>query len=155
LTNTRFPDQVWAACGLEEVILDGNKLDAFPDQPPAFAPVIRILSLNRNKFRTAPEWIGQCPRLVQLSIQANEIKEVPRACALNALPHLRHVSFGQNQITSFPECFSIYQQEEEGEIGNRSESQQLFFPSLRRLNLSNNFIQGMPEGCTIDRPRER
>lgn len=106
--------------------LSQRKLDEFPQNLRALAPLLRTLDLSENKFTRIPDDIGNFTLLKQLNISHNKLIALPEALgaltkleglnassnqiksipwSLSKLTRLKHVNLSDNQITEFPSMF--------------------------------------------------
>ncbi|XP_034188363.1 leucine-rich repeat-containing protein 57 [Osmia lignaria lignaria] len=106
--------------------LSQRKLDEFPQNLRALAPLLRTLDLSENKFTRIPDDIGNFTLLKQLNISHNKLIALPEALgaltkleglnassnqiksipwSLSKLTRLKHVNLSDNQITEFPTMF--------------------------------------------------
>lgn len=106
--------------------LSQGKLDEFPQNLRALAPMLRTLDLSENKFvqipdeignftllkqlnlghnklTSLPEALGELTKLEGLNVSSNQIKSVP--WALSKLTRLKQVNLSDNRITEFPPMF--------------------------------------------------
>lgn len=106
--------------------LSQHKLDEFPQNLRALAPLLRTLDLSENKFTALPNDIGDFALLKQLTISQNRLTGLPDTlgalakleglnCAgnkirslpssLTKLNHLKQINLSDNQISDFPLVF--------------------------------------------------
>ncbi|XP_022109788.1 leucine-rich repeat and death domain-containing protein 1-like [Acanthaster planci] len=84
---------------LEEIYLDNNKLEAFPEKL-CDLPRLRILKLSNNAIRQIPESISKMKTLQSLNMQSNRLTAIPKT--VGELQSLETACFAQNMIHTFP-----------------------------------------------------
>jgi Leucine-rich repeat (LRR) protein len=81
-----------------------RKLNEFPQNLCALAPLLRTLDLSENKFTTLPNEIADFTLLKQLNFSQNRLTALPGA--LGALVRLECLNCAENQIRSIPPSLS-------------------------------------------------
>ncbi|XP_020294719.1 leucine-rich repeat-containing protein 57 isoform X1 [Pseudomyrmex gracilis] len=103
--------------------LSQRKLDEFPRNLSALAPLLRTLDLSENKFTALPNEIGEFTQLKQLNVSHNRLSGLPGT--LGALVKLEGFNCSSNQIRSIPSSLTK-------------------LTHLKQVNLSNNLISDFP-----------
>lgn len=130
--------------------LSQHKLDEFPQNLRALAPLLRTLDLSQNKFTVLPNEIGDFTLLKQLIISYNRLNSLPNA--LGALAKLESLNCAANQIRSIPSSLAKLNHLKQINLSdNRISDFPLVFCGLKHLDvldLSKNRLIIIPDAVT-------
>lgn len=130
--------------------LSQHKLDEFPQNLRALAPLLRTLDLSQNKFTVLPNEIGDFTLLKQLIISYNRLTSLPNA--LGALAKLESLNCAANQIRSIPSSLAKLNHLKQINLSdNRISDFPLVFCGLKHLDvldLSKNRLIIIPDAVT-------
>jgi hypothetical protein len=107
---------------LEELLLNGNQLNALPDEIGALQQLVK-LDLANNRLQALPRGIGRLTRLEELNATGNPLKTVPPSIGECIALELCDMSCGE--LEALPEQFC-------------------YMTRLLELNLGNNKLNGLP-----------
>jgi hypothetical protein len=107
---------------LEELLLNGNQLNALPDEIGALQQLVK-LDLANNRLQALPRGIGRLTRLEELNATGNPLKTVPPSIGECVALELCDMSCGE--LEALPEQFC-------------------YMTRLLELNLGNNKLNGLP-----------
>lgn len=93
------PDEVCELRELRKLVLHGCRLHALPDGLGALVALEQLL-VSSNRLAALPDSIGGCSRLRVLACNNNELTGLPAALA--ALPALTSVNAANNAIAGLP-----------------------------------------------------
>lgn len=127
--------------------LSQRKLNEFPHNLRALAPLLRTLDLSDNKFVGLPNEIGEFTLLKQLNLSQNRLTGLPGT--LGALVKLECLNCAENQIGSIPSSLSRLTHLKQVYLSdNRISDFPLVFCHLRHLDvldLSRNRLTIVPD----------
>ncbi|KIH50444.1 leucine Rich repeat-containing domain protein, partial [Ancylostoma duodenale] len=95
-------DDVKGLQHLETLIISENNIRTIDENLLDFLPLLRRVSLARNKLRVIPSLAAQPSRLVSLDLRHNEISTVD-VQAFSYLPHLIQLDLAHNRLQSLPQ----------------------------------------------------
>ncbi|XP_032684155.1 leucine-rich repeat-containing protein 57 [Odontomachus brunneus] len=129
--------------------LSQRKLDEFPQNLRALAPLLRTLDLSENKFTTLPNDIGDFTLLKQLNLSHNRLIDLPGM--LGALAKLEGLNCAANQIRSIPPSLATLGHLKQVNLSDNQISEfPLVFCNLRHLDvldLSRNRLTIVPDAA--------
>ncbi|XP_022109787.1 leucine-rich repeat-containing protein 40-like isoform X2 [Acanthaster planci] len=99
VTHDRIGKGISRLTNLEEIYLDNNKLEAFPEKL-CDLPRLRILQLSNNAICKIPDRISKMKKLQYLNMRSNRLTVVPKT--VGELQSLEMACFAQNMIHTFP-----------------------------------------------------
>lgn len=130
--------------------LSQRKLDEFPQNLRALAPLLRTLDLSENKFAALPNEIDDFTLLKQLNLGQNRLTGLPDG--LGALGKLEGLNCAANQIRSIPQSLAKLRHLKQVNLSdNRLSEFPLVFCGLRQLDvldLSRNRLTIVPDDVT-------
>ena len=93
-------------------------------QPMIFALILKFLDVSHNLLTSLPDEIGNCPSLVEIRLNGNQIERLPESIGM--LENLESLNLSSNQLETLPRNLS----------GLRI---------LKSLNLESNNIHTIPD----------
>ncbi|EZA53684.1 hypothetical protein DMN91_007773 [Ooceraea biroi] len=130
--------------------LSQRKLNEFPQNLRALAPLLRTLDLSENKFTALPNEIGDFTLLKQLNLGQNRLTALPGT--LGALVKLECLTCAENQIRSVPSSLSKLSHLKQVYLSDNQISDfPLMFCGLRHLDildLSRNRLTIVPDAAS-------
>ena len=107
-------DGIQAFTGLKWLRLNDNRLESLPDLKALGG--LRRIYLRDNRFAAVPETLKDLPKLTDIELSGNPIKEIPAWLAQKE--GLKNLSFNRTQLTSLPTDLSAWKSLQSLQLGD-------------------------------------